>query len=378
MNFDIVFKRNGNEYDGTSWSPGDKIEVILNMSSAVRSKISLLDNKSNIRYFSIHGGTSNSLLATISDDTRYLGEWELLISIVDNKDTRSKSFKINVSKNSTQHTKELLNLEDTGVNDDGLSDNYGSADIVKADYISSETEKLYEVHDVSVGSQIPVEDYSEKNKTNVSDVSEPLIEVALPDIIISGLTEVEIAQVLDEVRSEDDLDRILGIGLSNLQIVEFDIPVAEIMDMDRKYISILKDNDILYIGHMICMKPIEVMKLTGASLDEIKSWYMFIYKVYINENHMLRKEYRRIRMDYEEAQRQLKTLRDSDNAQDTLEVLSGVSTQAKDKLEEVGIVYVVDLLERTLLELINLEVDREKPLLPKLWLANAKSHIGVM
>lgn len=381
--YKIKIQRNGSEKFNGSWVPGDTVEITLTLDTdQYRSKIEIVDTNNNLRFRSTRGGSNNRLIA-ILPKTKYWGLWLVLIFIENQGEVTSIDFELPYQQydrarkaNITEIAMKTEIIENT--QEEFHSSTTDEQNDIELDVMRTSNNDNTSNKQVKKDFTEPIERQVKKNTDETPDIeNKEVATIAPPDITIAGLSKEEIKETLETIMTEEDLERVQAIGISELQKIEFEIPVAEIIDMDKKYFPILKNEGIQYISHILITKPAIVKQISKASLIEVKMWYNFCYEIYKNNKHPLRKEYRKIRMEYEEAQRQLKTLMDSEKSSDTLEVLSGVSTASKNILEKAGIISVIDLLQKTLLELIDLEVDKEKPLLPKLWIANAKSHLGI-
>ncbi len=339
MEFSI--KHNNNEFNNQYWEPGDRLYLNLINKERYRSIISLNDHKGNKR-FSVHSGSDNIDFNVIIPKTYTSSVWDLIIS--QNNDTERIAI-------------EIIGLKEL----DKL------ARKETRDPVEEESKEEENKEEESKEEENKEEESKEEENKEEEDVS----------INISKMSMKKIKIMLHELENDEQLSNILAIDLNEEQLKDLKIPIAEIESIDIKYYNSLKDAGIDDIAQILVYKPIEIKQIADAPMDEIKAWYSDLYIIYKKKNHRLKKEYRIIRSFNDAKDEELSKIRGTSKAEDTIDVLSGVSDDAKVKLSEMGIINVLDILEYPLDDLTKIEVDHEKPLLWKTWLANAKSHFGI-
>ncbi|MCY3413314.1 MAG: cell envelope integrity protein TolA [Candidatus Heimdallarchaeota archaeon] len=400
--------RNEEEITDGSWEVGDKFRAKLELEDGkYRSKIELIDTQNQIRFASIKGGKINEL-KTIIPSTLKSGTWRIRLTIIDvetqeiqihikgnkelQKDKREKS-KIG----SNNHTE--LEAQKKAEEEEQLRLKQEDEARIKAEReaqkkaeeeeqlrlkqedearIKAEREAQLKAEEEEQLRQKQEEEARIKAEQEAQLKAEEAERLRKErEINIKEMDKDELLIMISKMDSEEELDRIIAIELNDEEKADLEIPVSEIESIDKKYYVNLRENNVKYLYDMLEKKPIDIKQAADAPMDEIRAWYTDLYRIYDNDDHMLRKEYRKIRTFNAQKDQELAKIRDSPKAEDLLDVLSGVSSLAKEKLNEIGIYKVIDILEQPLDVLIHLEVDPERPLLWKLWLTNAKAHFQI-
>ena len=249
----------------------------------------------------------------------------------------------------------------------------------EVDEVSHNEEPLAEV--VSEADDTVKNDLNEttdvEDGSNLTDDEVMEEEEVVEEIILNELIEDEIHEILATIVTEEELARILPTHLDTDTRNDLQIPIAELEEISKEHQSRLRADELLYVSDLLENDPSRLQEVSLAEVTDVVEWLDQAYLILKRPEHGLRREYRRLRSEYTAYQRQLETMMDSKQAQDPLSVLVGVNRLSIQKLHEEGIETVGQLLQWKLIDLINLEVDPDKPLLPKLWIANAKSHVGI-
>ncbi|MHA2503090.1 MAG: hypothetical protein ACXAE3_09480 [Candidatus Kariarchaeaceae archaeon] len=417
MDPDITLRKNGTKLTGeSSFSVGDSLQItIVKNETWGSSKIEIRDPNGNLRFMSRQPGDHE--FEVVFPLTRTFGDWKYTISIADhdgNLTTLAAAVVLSdgsepdepeptpiveepqedvssvADEDAEEDHKEKEMREDT-TSDSSISYTEINEDTMIAENEAEEEPEVIEEADTSdedVDDDPETDAETESTKASEDETleEEEVIDEEVPldeegeedqDLDMNSLSESDQIAVIADIDTEEDLEGIIPIVLDQDDVNDLEIPIAELEEVSKESQQNLKESEILYISHLLETAPVELYTITGASVDEVKSWLDIGYRIYNNEKHGLRKEYRKIRAEYLEFQRQLDNMMESARAMDPLSVLVGVDEKSLERLSEEGIENVGQLLQIPLVDLINLEVDPDKPLLPKLWLANAKSHVGI-